>query len=205
MNKKVIWEKVYEKPLDKIPWENAQFDWIKELIDNGMIKGKTFLDLGCGSGSKTLYLAEKVEFEEIIGVDISEKAIEIAKSRNIKNSKFFAHDACDLSFLGDKKFDFILDWANIHGIPKEKIEKYIEEINNHSKIGTLLLVRSFSKENSGDASFMNMPDNITVHLFSKEDIIKLFSNFEILKENESKTNTPKGEMFFVELLMKRKR
>ena len=201
MNEKEIWEKVYSTPIDKIPWNLTQFDWFKELVDNNEIVGKTALDLGCGIGTKSIYLAEHSDFEKIIGIDISEKAIENTK----KNDKciFIVHDVCDLNFLDEEKFDFILDWANLHDIPEEKREQYIEQINNHSKIGTLFLLRVFSKKNQETDSFIN-PNGIGVNMFSKKDLINLFPNFEIKKENESK---PWGERhkdkFFIELLMRR--
>ena len=206
MNEKELWEKFYEKPLEKVPWQKVQFDWFKEFIDNNEIKGKTALDLGCGTGVKSIYLVEHSDFEKIIGIDISEKAIEIAKqnAKNIGKCEFFVHDVCDLSFLGDQKFDFILDWANLHGIPEEKREQYIEQINKHSKIGTTFLLRVFNKKD-WDTDFFTVPFGLKISLFSKEDLIKLFPNFEILKENESDTTIRSlgKHIFFIELFMKK--
>ncbi|MFA5926580.1 MAG: hypothetical protein WCT32_02175 [Patescibacteria group bacterium] len=45
-------------PLDQIPWQRTQADWSRHLVDGGTIKGKTALDLGCGTGKKSIYLAE---------------------------------------------------------------------------------------------------------------------------------------------------
>ncbi len=57
MNEKELWEKFYERPLEQIPWQTVQSDWFKQLVDNNKIKGKTALDLGCGTGIKFTWLS----------------------------------------------------------------------------------------------------------------------------------------------------
>lgn len=53
-----FWDEYYQKPLDEIPWQNAPADWFKELVNNGTITGSQALDLGCGTGKKSVYLAK---------------------------------------------------------------------------------------------------------------------------------------------------
>lgn len=69
------------------------------------------LDVGCGSGYKTLQLAYANPGARIIGVDISEKSIELAKERfafhKVKNNADFqVLDIADLGQL-DETFDYI--------------------------------------------------------------------------------------------------
>src|SRR4030043_1814115 len=114
--KSKYWDKFYEKPLEEIPWQNVQADWFKELVDNKTIKGSSSLDLGCGTGQKSIYLAKYGGFSEVTGVDISERAIEIA-NQNAKEAavrcKFVCDDVTKWSFVkAGNTFDFILDWAN---------------------------------------------------------------------------------------------
>ena len=78
MNTYGIWEKYYrETPLEKIPWQKTQADYFTKLIDSNRIKPGAALDLGCGTGMKSIYLAQKGF--KVTGIDISETAIKIAK------------------------------------------------------------------------------------------------------------------------------
>ena len=56
--KLAFWKRFYELPLDKIPWNRTQMDWFKELVDYGKISGTSAIDLGCGVGMKSIYLAK---------------------------------------------------------------------------------------------------------------------------------------------------
>jgi len=182
-----IWEKYYrETPLEKIPWQKTQADYFTKLIDGGRIKPGTALDLGCGTGMKSIYLAQKGF--KVNGIDISETAIEIAKENALKaNVKidFLVADATDLNFLEDKRFDFVLDWANLHGIPEDKRKVYIREITKHIKRGGLLLLRCFAREDRDRNSVMREMGRI--YSFSREDIKSLYGEyFKILEMNRSK-------------------
>jgi len=184
---KNIWEKYYKAtPLEKIPWQFTQADYFVKLIDSGKVKPGTALDIGCGTGAKSIYLAKK-RFE-VTGIDISETAIKYAKE-NARKAKvkveFIAADATDLSFLGDKQFDFVLDWANLHGIPKAKRRKYVIGIIKYTKKGGKLLLRCFSKHEV-KRKFTHRTMG-TIYLFSKKDIEELFKkHFKILETNKSR-------------------
>ena len=186
MNLRSKWEQYYlETPLGKIPWQKTQANYFTKIIEAGKVKPGSVLDLGCGTGVKSIYLAKK-RFK-VTGVDISERAIKLAKENAHKAKvkvRFIIADATDLSFLKNKKFNFILDWANLHGIPKSKRKKYIQEIVKHTKKGGKLLLRCFSKREVRKESASRKMGRI--YLFSKEDIEKLFAKyFKILETNKS--------------------
>ena len=187
MNSGVAWENYYkETPLEKIPWQKTQAHYFTKLIDASKIKPGLALDLGCGTGMKSIYLARRGF--EVTGIDISKTAINFAR-KNAKQAKvkvnFVVADAANLSFLKEKKFDFVLDWANLHGIPKDKRGKYIGEIDRHTKKGGKLLLRCFSREQDEKESVLRGMGQI--YLFSEEGIKKLFDkHFKILEINKSK-------------------
>jgi 2-polyprenyl-3-methyl-5-hydroxy-6-metoxy-1,4-benzoquinol methylase len=148
VNTKALLEKFYrETPLEKIPWNKAQADFFMKLLKaNKLGEGKA-LDLGCGVGAKSIALAKKGF--KVTGIDIAPTAIKYAREKAKKAGvkvRFIAADATDLSFLGEEKFDFILDWANLHGIPKTKRRKYVREIAKHCKKGGKFLLRCWSKD-----------------------------------------------------------
>ena len=203
-----FWNKFYNRPPNEIPWQNTQADWFKELVDIKVVNGKTALDLGCGTGMKSIYLAQ-YGFEEIIGIDIAPKAIEIAKQNAVKKEvsdicKFVTGDITNWNFIEkDKKFDLILDWAAIHCLPPDEMSSYAQKITNHSHKETLLLIRAFSSE-SEEGFFVENNEEVetNVYFLSISKIKKLFPEFEILKHNKSLPRTKKG-YFFIEVLMKK--
>lgn len=187
MDSSSTWEKYYrETPLEKIPWQKTQADYFTEVIDAGKIQPCSALDLGCGTGAKSTYLARRGF--KVTGVDVSETAIKLAKE-NARKAKvkieFVAADATDLDFLKNRKFDFVLDWANLHGIPKNKRKRYIQEMAKHTKRGGKLLLRCFSKREVGKESVPREMGRI--YLFSEGGIKNLFgSYFRIVETNKSK-------------------
>jgi 2-polyprenyl-3-methyl-5-hydroxy-6-metoxy-1,4-benzoquinol methylase len=187
MATKSFWEKYYqETPLEKIPWQKTQANYFTEVIELGKVNPCSALDLGCGTGAKSIYLAKRGF--KVTGIDISKTTIKYAKE-NARKAKvkieFMVADATDLSFLGDKKFDFVLDWANLHGIPKNKRKEYVSEIIDYTKKGGKFLLRCFSKR--GIKKEFARRKMGTIYLFSEEDINKLFGKyFKILETNKSK-------------------
>lgn len=175
-------ERYYTKnPLDKIPWMRIHADDLIEIVATGKVKPGFALDLGCGVGVQSIYLARRGF--KTTGIDISETAIKIAKE-NATRAKvkvnFINADATNLSFLKNKKFDFILDLGNLHSLPKNKRRKYVAGIIKHTKQGSKFLLRCFSKCGTRK-EFVRRRIGF-IYFFSKKDIEKLFSKyFKILE------------------------
>jgi len=209
-----FWDKYYQKPLNEIPWQNTQADWFKELIDRGEISGTSALDLGCGTGKKSIYLALNGGFKNVLGVDISEQAVEYAKTNALdkkveKICSFVCHDLNDWSFISkDEIFDFILDWAAIHCFTRDEVKKYADNITRHCKSGGKFLVRSFASRNSEQKEFSDEVGGIKskVSLFNEEELRKFFPQFRILSQNTSQPSKLKANSgyYFIELLMQKK-
>ena len=126
---KEIFEKVYEEP--EAVWTKAEPPpELVELVEGGQIKPSKAVDIGCGEGFYSIYLASKGF--DVLGIDISEKAIEYAK-KNAKEQGVVAHfmplDLYDLDQLAEK-FDFVLEWAIMHHIMPPQRQKYVEGLTN---------------------------------------------------------------------------
>jgi 2-polyprenyl-3-methyl-5-hydroxy-6-metoxy-1,4-benzoquinol methylase len=187
MQRDSSWEKYYQQtPLKKIPWQITQASYFTKIIDSSKVKPGKALDLGCGTGTKSIYLAKRGF--KVTGIDLSKTAIKYAKKNAQKarvKANFIVGDVIDLSFLGNQKFSFVLDWATLHGIPNNKRKKYVSEIINHSKKGGKLLLRCFSKRGVKRKSALRGMGKL--FLFSRQDIEKLFGNyFKILGTNKSR-------------------
>lgn len=104
-----LWNKVY-LPMAKwclIFLEEKQFDNI--------------LDIGVGNGATTKYISQNFIFKSMIGIDISEIAVEQAKNLNSsKNITFKKEDISETKYPS-KHFDLVcafqnhFHWANLQG------------------------------------------------------------------------------------------
>jgi tRNA (uracil-5-)-methyltransferase TRM9 len=123
-------------------WEEVRF-----LFDDYVIPGEKVLDLGCGNGRFFEVLKDKERFFEVlkdkevdyIGVDFSEKLIEIAKKR-FPEAKFQVADALNLPFP-NSFFDKVYSIAVFHHIPsKEFRQRFLKEIRRVLKPEGLLIL-----------------------------------------------------------------
>lgn len=209
MVKRNVWEKIYKDiPLKKIPWRSAPATWFYRLVDNETIQAGKALELGCGTGEKAVYLAKRGF--KVAAVDISQTVIKharkLARKEGVKID-FYAKDATDLSFLKDRKFDFILDFANLHGIAGEKQQTYAKGIVKHTNMGGLFYLRCFSKrtpDRKKDYFIDQLVGDWKVWYFSEDDILALFgTSFKILKRHKEDYKTPTMGVYFDEYLMER--
>ena len=119
-----------EMSLDEIPWNNEQPpEILVELIESGKIEACKAIDLGCGAGNYSIYMAGKGF--EVTGIDFSPIAIELAR-KNAERKKvkceFLVGDVlCDLERSG-KGWDFAYEWGLLHLIPFGDRPKYVESV-----------------------------------------------------------------------------
>jgi ubiquinone/menaquinone biosynthesis C-methylase UbiE len=89
----------------------------KFLIRHDIPGGGRFLELGCGAGNVTLFMAERGF--DAYGVDIVPEAITWAKEKMRKSSAsadFRVGDVVDLKSYSDGFFDFVFDGETLHCI-----------------------------------------------------------------------------------------
>jgi len=103
---------------------------IKERL--GTSTDKTALDIGCGVGRVTRSLCKR--FKYVIGVDVSGKMIEIAKSlhdtQKYNNIEFLQNNGRAFSFLRDNSVDYIFSVITFQHMPsKEVIEANVEDLS----------------------------------------------------------------------------
>jgi len=130
-NYSYYWIKFFVSGVGRHPKHNIlKYDL---FFKNNLNENDVVLDIGCGNGHLAMSVAEKVK--RIVGVDISEKNIKIAKENNDKsNLEFLLGDATNYNF--DGKFDAII-LSNV----LEHIEKRVEFLKNIKKLSNKILIR----------------------------------------------------------------
>ncbi|MBN1366265.1 MAG: class I SAM-dependent methyltransferase [Syntrophaceae bacterium] len=131
----------------------AQLNEIIELINLSNVKN--VLELGCGKGFNSVFLAKKLPQIEFSGIDISEKNLKIAKSKSnrIQNLYLTYGDFQKLDFE-DSSFDLIFDVEAIcHGSDARQV---LSEVFRVLKKGGQFVVYDGFRQNG----FESLPDNL---------------------------------------------
>ena len=117
-----------------------------ELIDLQKLKPGRALDLGCGTGTNVIYLAQ--HGWQATGVDFVGKAIGTAK-RKAKASgvaaDFFQGDVTRLEFI-KPPFDLVLDIGCFHSLPADRRPAYVAGLRRLLRPGGLFLSYAFKPE-----------------------------------------------------------
>lgn len=105
-------------PLETSPKNSYQTLYLHNLVTAYYIRnqkvieteGKVILDAGCGSGYKSLILAEANPGAKIVGIDLSEESVKLARQRlqyhGFENMEFHALSIEELPSL-NQQFDYI--------------------------------------------------------------------------------------------------
>ncbi|MGD0794010.1 MAG: class I SAM-dependent methyltransferase [Dehalococcoidales bacterium] len=121
----------------------AHAPWLKKMIDELDVEGKTVLEVGCGMGADLLSLARNGA--KVIGLDLTPRHIELAKKLFDTfgfPADFIIGDAECMS-LPSESVDVVYSFGVLHHTPN--IEKAISEIHRVLKPGGLAIVGLYHK------------------------------------------------------------
>ena len=174
-------------PLEKIPWNiETPPDALMELVRTGKVKPCRTIDLGCGLGNYTIYLAS-IGFD-VTGVDISPTAITIAKDnarRKGVKCNFLAVDVLTSLANIRETFDFAYDWELMHSIFPERREAYIRNVHGIlGPIGRYLSVCFSVKDPwfGGSGKYRKTNLGTTLYFSSEEELRSLFESYFFIKD-----------------------
>ena len=126
------------------PWDSrVQPPELVAFVENHT-PGKA-LDVGCGAGSNTVYLAEKGW--DATGVDFVPRAINIARTRAARAGvapRLLVGDVTRLSALGiGRDFALIFDKGCFHCIAESDRDRYVKEVTALAATGATALLFGF--------------------------------------------------------------
>ncbi len=189
------WDEAYTHPLRALPWELGKpRPQLVELVESGRIRPGKTLDICCGAGTNTIYLAS-TGFT-MSGIDISPRAIAIAKEK-AKSAGVKIHfrvgDSVRLPYR-DVEFDFVFDMGCFHHIHPEDRASYIGGVRRVLKEGGKYFMICFSSRNGPAWNH-----------FTEEQLREIFSPFfEILKLEHFPSVEGDGIMRFFYLVLMEK-
>ena len=158
---------------------------LNQLI--GHLENKTILDLACGDGhyAKKFYQQNPLK---IVGVDISEEMIRLAKPTPDGKVEYIVGDASQLNL--DKKFDivtgiYLLNYAQT----EEELDKFVKVIKQHlNNDGMFIGINSYMSKEIVDYKkygFEKLVDDNIIrwkYYDDEEELICQFDNYYL--ENE---------------------
>ncbi|MDD5529898.1 MAG: glycosyltransferase [bacterium] len=114
---------------------NLRHKEFKSFMKTMGLKGKSVLDLGCGIGITSKFMAEQGAF--VTAVDISPKNIQYAKEHfSDTNVNYIVQDITTLKL--NKIFNMIIIEDVFEHIPRDRIESLLGVIKSHSNEGTII-------------------------------------------------------------------
>lgn len=127
----------------KAPWDTGPRSELVELVNNNIIAPARAIDLGCGTGSNAIFLAQ--HGFDVTGLDFASSAIakakEKAKSAGVDVS-FIVDDLTDLGEI-EGSFDLLVDYGVFDDLSPEDRRKYVKTVLTVSHSGTKFLLWSF--------------------------------------------------------------
>ena len=197
-----VWENEYKNPklvsLSKEPIASIK-DFVRYLRKNFDYNFSSIkiLDLGCGNAKNSLYIKEQGFDNEIVGIDISETALKYAKDL-VGQGNFIKQSIGESLKFPDSYFDIVLDVTSSNSLFESERIIYLNEIQRVLKSDGYLFVRALCKDGDTNAKKLlksnpgvekdtyKMPEiGLIERVFSKEDIISIYSNIgELLYLNK---------------------
>jgi SAM-dependent methyltransferase len=211
MNKQELaWEREYKNPKLVSKKDNPQADTLrffkflkkerKFLLDDLKV-----LDLGCGTGRNSNYLASLDN--NVVGIEFSKSALNLAKERaKLKglNVDYRLGSIGRKYAIDDLSIDLVLDVTSSNSLDEKERDIYLKEVFRVLKPGGYFFVRALAKEGNKNVknllkqspgkekdTYILKEMGLTERVFTRKDFTDLYSKyFEILKMDK-KTNYSK--------------
>lgn len=202
-----VWEREYKRPLLVTKNEGPQADTLRFLKflkkeEKFRIENKNILDLGCGTGRNSNYLADMGN--HVIGIEISKTALNLAGERASRLDLSVDYRLGDIGKeykIEDNSIDLVLDVTSSNSLDQEGREIYLNEVNRVLKNGGYFFVRALAKDGNKNVknllkqspgreydTYVIKEIGLIERVFSRDDFIKMYSQFFKILKLEKKTS-----------------
>lgn len=185
-------KKVYSKKnisVESAPWVTGAvgIELQKLVLDQKFSSGSSVLEIGCGIGTESVYLAK--QGMSVTALDINEDILKLAEMNAIiygADVDFRQGDFLTIDLKANNLFDYdlVIDQGCFHHTPPQERENYARQLNKSLKSNGLYFMRGFSD---------GMPPSRTgdgpIRLTS-DDILKTFLPYLLTEELYCFRNLP---------------
>ena len=142
--RRLSWELYYV--IGRTPWDTGEIPpELTELLGEGEIMPGRALDVGCGTGTHSIYMAKHCP--EVVGVDFSRPALRQARRKAERAGANVRFQTADVLRLGlpdspdlGGQFDFMLDLSCMHTFSVEDRGRYGESASRVVRPGGYVLL-----------------------------------------------------------------
>ena len=119
------------------------------------------LDLGCGTGTNALTLAERGW--QVTAIDFSARALRVARRRLVRAGKAAVLDRGDVSVMASAsgQYDLVLDIGCFHSLEPQRRSAYARNLRRHVGQGTTYLLYAIFTEDAIGTRRWTTPGEIT--------------------------------------------
>jgi cyclopropane fatty-acyl-phospholipid synthase-like methyltransferase len=137
MGDKFDFQERYAK--DEIPWDSGQVSAeLLRVLDSGALKGKTLLEIGCGTGLNAIELARRGF--KVTAVDVVEQPVVKARERARKAGVSVDFRVADvLKHNLDGPYDILFDRGVYHILRRTDLKGFQEFLKRVTRPGSLWL------------------------------------------------------------------
>lgn len=201
------WEREYKNPLLVTKNDGPQADTLRFLKflkkdQKYPVEGRTILDLGCGTGRNSNYLAERGN--TVSGIEISKTALSIAERRAKEIGVYVDYRVGNIGVpysIDSGSVDIILDVTSSNSLDEKGREVYLQESNRVLVNGGYMFVRALCKDGNKNVknllkdspgkeydTYILKDIGLTERVFSREDFTKLYGTYFNILKLEKKTS-----------------
>ena len=197
-----FWNEFYKNQSKPIPFfVNKPDENLVSYFASKQIRPGNVLELGCGAGRNAIYLAE--QGCSVVGVDLSEKALEWAKQRTQGmdiNIEWICANIFDVA-LQENSFDFIYDSGCFHHIAPHRRSTYLALIQKLVKPNGYFALCSFEKHGQYGGSAMSDEEVYRKRSlegglgYTKESLKEIFQSWEEIEIRSMKPMSEEDDCF----------
>lgn len=207
-----------EKDLFNEKYDSEEFYYGLELSSEFMdfaeresLKPGTALDLGCGEGRYSIYLARNGW--SVKAVDFSDKGIEKLRNYAEENDFDIEAEVADVRNyeIEEEKYDLIMAVTILDHINKENDTLIARRMKNALKPGGYLFAQAHTKQDPGydpDSPEKSPTSAAIMHYFDSDELRRFFGDldiieYEIKKERDTSHGEPHDHVFAYMIARKR--
>jgi cyclopropane fatty-acyl-phospholipid synthase-like methyltransferase len=145
----VFWDVMYL--FKKTPWDTGITPpEIVAMLDSGKVSVGSALDLGCGTGTNAITLAQRGF--EVTAIDVSRRAIELAKrkARSAQLTDRTRFERGDVTLMRrwvlGHSIDFAFDIGCFHNLKPEARQQYVAALTAVLKPGAIYMLYAFEPQ-----------------------------------------------------------
>jgi SAM-dependent methyltransferase len=129
--------------LGRMPWELGPRPELVDLVHSGRLTPGRAVDLGCGTGANSVFLAERGF--EVTGIDFSRVALAKAQQKAAAAGVPVRFVEDDLTALrgGLGTFDVLVDYGTLDDLPPQLRDRYVDSVVPLAAAGARFLLWCF--------------------------------------------------------------